>query len=396
MSQTTTTDLVPSISGISQTTTAGLAPQLPNILPSIGRRQPSAKDLETGPQSNSTSAAADPAASGAAGDADELQNLQKSRALLLGVAVLIALQIITNLFTWKLYSEANKEQPYYQELFFYVGLLVSMSLLVTTSCCTPDAAASCCNMEVFWKRAVGGLAAWTGLCCAVSFGSMVQCFPQICSFYSSVGILGDEKVEFTHIDCPRLLGDVPARVITTTMGHIYAVAAIGVLGGLAVMKPKLSPIIPRVAIDFVDLQDFALLLIDDEILKTFWGQAEEGYGGEWLWWLLFVNIVLALLSMFGDLIYEYATVSDAEVVLHKADPQQTWGTSDNVVNFNSLLFVEVPFLVMRTYTSFRFDVAPSSMVLKNAASICKELWELSHQRHLRLGFYGTVFGTEEQ
>merc|ERR1711862_203359 len=121
-----------------------------------------------------------------------------------------------------------------------------------------------------------------------------------------------------------------------------------------------------------------------------------GYGGEWLWWLLFMNVVLALLSMFGDLIYEYATVSDAEVVLHKADPQQTWRTSDNVVNCNSLLFVEVPFLVMRTYTSFRFDVAPSSMVLKNAASICKELWELSHQRHLRLGFYGTVFGTEEQ
>merc|ERR1711879_437389 len=131
-------------------------------------------------------------------------------------------------------------------------------------------------------------------------------------------------------------------------------------------------------------------------MGTFWGQAEGGYGGEWLSWLLFVFVILAILSMFGDLVYQYATVSDEEVVDAKEDPQQAWRTSDNIVNCNSLLCVEIPFLVLRTYTSFRFDVAPSSLVLKNAASICKELWELSHQRPLRLGFYGTVFGTEEQ
>lgn len=237
---------------------------------------------------------------------------------------------------------------------------------------------------------------------------MVQSFPQICSFYASVGVSGDEKIEFTHIDCPRLLGDIPARVVTTTMGHVFAVAAIGVLGGLAVVKPRLAPIIPRVAIDFVDLQDFALLLIDDEILKTFWGRAENGYGGEWLWWLLFVNVILAFLSMLVDLVYHYATESDEEpvkfltsphwgarkAVNHMEDTQQAWRRSDNIGNCCSLFFVEIPFIVMRTYTSFRFDVAPSSLVLKNAASICKEFWELSHQRPLRLGFYGTVFGTD--
>jgi hypothetical protein len=248
--------------------------------------------------------------------------------------------------------------------------------------------------DVIWKRTVGVLAAWTSLCCAVSFGSMVQSFPQICSFFPSVGVSGDEKIEFTHIDCPRLLGDVPARVVTTTMGHVYAVAAIGVIGGLAVLKPRLSPFIPRVAIDFVDLQDFALLLIDDEILKTFWGQAENGYGGEWLWWLLFVNVILAFLGMFVDLVYQYATESDEEAVHHKEGRQQAWRTGDNIDNCRSLFFVEIPFLIMRTYTSFWFDIPPSSLVLKNAASIYKELWELRHQRHLRLGFYGSVLGTD--
>merc|ERR1719440_2006851 len=191
-----------------------------------------------------------------------------------------------------------------------MGLLMSISLL-TFGC----AARCCCFcVEEPFKRAIGALAAWTSFCCAVSFGAMVRCFPEICSFYSSTGVLGDETITFTHIDCPRLLGDVPARVVTTSMGHIYAGAAIGVLGGLVVMKPRLAPVIPRVAIDFVDLQDFALLMIDDEILKTFWGQAENGYGGEWLWWLLFVNVILAFLSMFVDLVYHYATESDEEAV----------------------------------------------------------------------------------
>jgi len=325
---------------------------------------------------------------------DEWEKYQRSRALILGVTVLVAMQIITHVFTRKLYAEVNKELDIWQEARFYFGILTSVSLLIASGCAAR--CCCCCSADVLWKRTIGALAAWTSFCCAVSFGIMVRAFPLICSFYSSTGVLGDEEIEFTHIDCPRLLGDVPARVVTTFMGHIYAGAAIGVLGGLVVMKPKLSPVIPRVAIDFVDLQDFALLLIDDEILKTFWGRAEGGYGGEWLWWLLFGICCFAVLSMMVELIYHYATTSPVSDSSEVSCEEPQWSSSDNIMNVNSLLCVEIPFLVLRTYTSLRFDVAPSSLVLKNVCSICKEAWELYSQRHLSLGFYGSVVGAEDK
>jgi hypothetical protein len=374
-------------------------PSLPTILCARSPADPAKEqDLESADARGlrCTAGASDAVAS----DADNWEKYQRSWALLLGVASLMFLQIVTHIFTAKLYTEAKKEPPFYHKVRFYMGLVMSISLLVLGV-----AAASlrnCVNeawkqaIEKAWKRAIGALAAWASFCCAMTFASMVQCFPLTCSFYPSTGVLGDETITFTHIDCPRLLGDVPARVVTTFMGHIYAGAAIGVLGGLVVMKPQLMPVIPRVAIDFVDLQDFALLLIDDEILKTFWGQAEGGYGGEWLWWLVFAVCCFAVLSMFGELIYQYATTSDATDTSGASDERTRWSKIDTITNASSLLFVEIPFLVLRTYTSFRFDVPPSSLVLKNIFSICKEIWELYHQQRLKLGFCATVVGVEDQ
>lgn len=321
-----------------------------------------------------------------------MEKYQRSCALLLGVAVLMLMQIMTHLFTRKLYTRTDTKTPLYHEVLFYTGLSISVSVLFA-GC----AARRCCKRgEQAWKRSIGVLAAWTSFCCAVSFGTMVRCFPEICSFYNSTGVLENETISFTHIDCPRLLGDVPARVVATFMGHIYAGAAIGVLGGLVVMKPRLSPLVPRVAIDAVDLQDFALLLLDDEILKTFWGKAEGGYGGVWLWWLIFTVCCLAVLSMMGELVYHYATISDAGAPSEASSQKKEWSSVDKITNACSLLCVEIPFLALRTYTSLRFDVPPSSLVLKNLCSICKEFWELYQQKHLSLGFYGSVVGAEDQ
>lgn len=375
---------------------ANMVTSLPAILGACPRRDPAkGPDLESPAVGGQTPGLATNS-SATTQKLEELEKFQRSRALLFGVTVLMIMQVVTHLFTTKLYAEANKVPPLYQEVCFYLGVLTSLSLMIggcVARCCS-------CVVGVIWKRAVGALAAWTSFCCAVSFGAMVNCFPQICSFYSSTGVLGDETIEFTHIDCPRLLGDVPARVVATFMGHIYAGAAIGVLGGLVVMKPRLSAVVPRVAIDFVDLQDFALLLIDDEILKTFWGQAEGGYGGEWLWWFLFAICCSAVLSMMAELVYQYrrnqyATTSAASACSGAPDQDRPWSRSDNIMNASSLLFVEIPFLVMRTYTSLRFDVAPSSLVLKNMCSILKEVWELFRQTHLRLGFYGAIVGAAD-
>merc|ERR1719352_1327740 len=104
--------------------------------------------------------------------------------------------------------------------------------------------------------------------------------------------------------------------------------------------------------------------------------------------------------MMGELVYQYrrnqyATTSAASASAGAPDQESPWSRSDNIMNVSSLFFVEIPFLVMRTYTSLRFDVPPSSLVLKNMCSILKEVRELYHQRHLRLGFYGAVVGAAE-
>merc|ERR1711963_1081557 len=112
--------------------------------------------------------------------------------------------------------------------------------------------------------------------------------------------------------------------------------------------------------------------------------------------MLFVMCCFAMLSMMAELIYTYITISPVSETSEVSCQEPRWSRIDNIMNVNSLIWVEIPFLVMRTYTSLRFDVAPSSLVLKNICSIGKEAWELYRQRHLSLGFYGSVVGAEDK
>jgi hypothetical protein len=156
------------------------------------------------------------------------------------------------------------------------------------------------------------------------------------------------------------------------------------------------------------LQDFSLLIIEDEILKTYWGKGENGYGGTWNWWVIAVVSSLALLSMLGALAYVILTAgmerargtwkrgrigklaggwtsasssswTGAERAVEDEKDDKASAIlilPDKIHLWVSLVFVEIPFLSWRMYTSLRFDIPPSSLILKNIFSIIMEGYAL--------------------
>merc|ERR1719359_2356411 len=118
-----------------------------------------------------------------------------------------------------------------------------------------------------------------------------------------------------------------------------------------------------ISVDFIDWQDFTLTLIDDEVLKTYWGKGENGYGGTWLWKVLLAFCVVSFGAMTAELIYNFTCglqqglVEDGET---NKELEQDWlsGKTQLVKKFTqgdyittavSLLFIEIPFLFWRVY-----------------------------------------------
>jgi len=141
-----------------------------------------------------------------------------------------------------------------------------------------------------------------------------------------------------------------------------------------------------ICVDLMDWQDFTLTLIDGEVLEGCVGK------GSTPWFMILACCVVSFIVITCLLVYEFThsmgKISDEEeeekfdeaLVVKAAAVDRLFSPSEKYCVWASLIFIEIPFLAFRTYTTWEFGMVPSSLILKNLVSIPKEIYELYSEK----------------
>lgn len=123
-----------------------------------------------------------------------------------------------------------------------------------------------------------------------------------------------------------------------------------------------------IAADIVDLQDFFLLLLEDDLIVAYWEPALEGDAPKSLYWLITV-----LFFMNGFYMLFWPFVSAFLLKLYPSDKKTIQGIVNIVTRLASLLLCEIPFFWVRVYLSNKCNIIASSLVVKNVLSGCNDV-----------------------
>lgn len=169
--------------------------------------------------------------------------------------------------------------------------------------------------------------------------------------------------ELTLFNSPT--GKEPVAVLTHVLPILFSIIAFFLKSNINSDNFDLAGQI----IDLVDLQDFFLLLIEDDIFMAFWSLGHE----PWLWYLIvvlyFFNGVFLLFTPLMKSIFLPGPDADDD---HKWYYWLFLGAE----RLHSLFFIELAFLVIRMYCSHHMEIISSSLLIKNFFSAIFDLKSL--------------------
>lgn len=153
-------------------------------------------------------------------------------------------------------------------------------------------------------------------------------------------------------------------------------------------------------VNMVDIQDFFLLLLEDDIIKNYWGRDSceiWGCTGRYrsLWWIIMVFFWMACVLTFRSLMYvipfdalmkgsQDRCSSRQLPVIGKGEAtnQEEQQRKDEATNqeqellchaMASFCFLDLPFLIVRCLCSYRYGIIASTLLLKNVSGVITAL-----------------------
>jgi hypothetical protein len=169
-------------------------------------------------------------------------------------------------------------------------------------------------------------------------------------------------------------------------------------------SPNAKVLIPF--LNMVDLQDFFLLLLDDNLIKNFWGRDscdDERYrcSGRssltWTWIMIFfwTGSLATIHTIFGlRNIFENSSQCRCSCPVGKQFVSLRRPLREALCH---LFLLDIPFLVLRFWCSLQFDIVASTLLLKNASGIilsCAEIFNGSQP--CMLSVYAYLGGIDEE
>eukprot|EP00929_Paragymnodinium_shiwhaense_P014550 TRINITY_DN122461_c0_g1_i1.p1 TRINITY_DN122461_c0_g1~~TRINITY_DN122461_c0_g1_i1.p1 ORF type:complete len:474 (-),score=39.32 TRINITY_DN122461_c0_g1_i1:19-1440(-) len=221
-------------------------------------------------------------------------------------------------------------------------------------------------------------------------------------------------------DSVRVLGNRGGRETFALLSHLvpFVFVMLYVMG----IGPKLGVNFAAMVIDFVDIQDFFAILLDDNMLLAYWdkgdvydatGVAPEG--GRLVWilvftWFVIASIYISMFPIIKVLSVPHANLgvissSDVETPIDRpaVSPTTVGGSADSdsedpkaprareasaleshgrccgyevrpacasrLESVLSLFMIEIPFFILRIWCSMRMRIIVSSLLMKNMFSI---------------------------
>jgi hypothetical protein len=231
---------------------------------------------------------------------------------------------------------------------------------------------------------------------------LMQCGMNPCAWFGLKGIVSG------------VCGEQGGREWYASLSHVTALALLWALRKAFILnypdvRGKISDFdITLIYINIVDIQDFFILFLEDDVIRNFWGRDmcdNPSYGcsgrGFVLWWFILFSLwtsYIALGFTLGNYIkhlisqpIEEEPGSQSQPLPRPAsatsgvDSDEEENASECCICMQSLylspqgkalmfLFcIDLPFLVARTLCSMRYSVLSTSLSIKNIVFMCGEL-----------------------
>lgn len=336
---------------------------------------------------------------------EEEEDLKKEHKLLhlLGsTAILTSLSIVSYLLLILMFQDAGWT-PWWAvvlEVVNFVILFLAIFVTLHILCVQEDCyGKDCidfiqsCFARSSWLGPVLMLFVASGVSVSSFIFTMLYMMPETCKFYdpdevgsnltASKDINATAIMSFTHMDC----SNQRFRFLLSLCAHFSVIVLLYGVYGVYLVNPSMETFAAEIAFDFLDFQDFAFVLLDDEVINTYWGRAD--WGNDWLWWALMCVCGIAFISLVAQFLAAYFLMHRRTVASSPSRVAQFLAAyfpcrvnlrrdltpMERCSRLVSVFLIELPFLVFRLLVAGKFDLPVSLLVFKNLLSIPKECAE---------------------